>query len=182
MWKNKSNGKRYIGSSENLRARFLNYLNTNYLLRNTFMYICRALFKDGYSNFSLTILEYCEVSELLIREKHYWDLFKPEYNIAQDPTAPMSGRKHSDKSKTKISDALVGNTNGFKKSQPRPEGAGSPSQAIEVTDKKNNTTTSYDSISEAARALNIPNHSIILNYILRNQQKPYKGRYTFKKL
>ena len=147
------------------------------------MYICRAWLKHGYSNFSLTIIEYCEVSELLTKEKYWVKLFNPEYNIIQDPTVPpMSGRKHSDKSKTKISDALVGNTNGFKKSQPRPEGAGSPSQAIEVTDKKNNTTTSYDSISEAARALNIPNHSIILNYILRNQQKPYKGRYTFKKL
>ena len=57
MWTNNINNKRYIGSSENLRARFLQYFNTNYLLRNTSMYICRALFKDGYSNFSLIILE-----------------------------------------------------------------------------------------------------------------------------
>jgi group I intron endonuclease len=69
------------------------------------MYICRALFKDGYSNFSLTILEYCEPDKCLIREKHYWDILKPEYNIAKDPTAPMSGRKHSDETKIIMSDA-----------------------------------------------------------------------------
>jgi len=150
MFKNLKNGKCYVGSSENLRARFLQYFNTNHLLKNTSMNICKALLKHGYSNFELTILEYCEPEKCLIREKHFWDIFKPEYNIAQDPKAPMSGRKHSDETKiilseantgkknpnygknhsdeTKqiISDALVGNTN--KKGKPRAEGAGKPSQ------------------------------------------------------
>jgi len=48
------------------------------------------------------------------------------------------------------------------------------------TDIKNNTTILYDSISEAARALNI-NKSRILEYFSKNQKKPYKGQYTFKK-
>jgi hypothetical protein len=52
---------------------------------------------------------------------------------------------------------------------------------IEVTNITNNTTTSYDSISETARALNI-NKAIIVMYFSRNQQKPYKGIYTFKKV
>ena len=65
--------------------------------------------------------------------------------------------------------------------KPRAEGAGSPSQSIEVFDIKNNTTNNYDSISEAARALNI-NQSIISRYFANNQQKPYKNRYNFKKL
>ena len=55
-----------------------------------------------------------------------------------------------------------------------------PSQQIEVFDIKNNTTTSYDSIYEAARALNI-NKSVIDMYFIRNQQKPYKGLYNFNK-
>jgi len=83
------------------------------------------------------------------------------------------GKNHTDESKTKISDA--------KKGQARPAGAGSPSQAIEVTDITNNQTTSYDSISEAARALDIRREAI-KNYIANNQTKPYKGQYTFKKL
>ena len=35
------------------------------------MAIYCALIKHGYPNFSLIIVEYCEVAELLIREKHY---------------------------------------------------------------------------------------------------------------
>ena len=180
MWINNINNKKYIGSSENLKTRFIKYFNTNHLLTNTSMYICRALFKDGYCNFSLTILEYCEPEKCLIREKHYWDLFNPEYNIAKYPTAPMSGRTHSEESKIIISEAKKGEKHpNFNK--PRYEGSGRPSQTIEVTDIKNNITTSYDSIGAAARALNI-NQSSISMFFKNNQQNPYKGRYTFKKL
>jgi hypothetical protein len=61
------------------------------------------------------------------------------------------------------------------------EGSGKPSQVIEVIDIKNNTTTSYDSISEASKALKI-HQTVIGKYFSRNQNKPYKGKYTFKKL
>jgi hypothetical protein len=98
---------------------------------------------------------------------------KHEYNILLKAGSSI-GIKHSDKTKQKISEA--------KKGQPKIEGSGKASQAIEVTDIKNNTTTSYNSISEATRALNLPNFQVISNYILRNQQNPYKGRYTFKKV
>jgi len=172
------------------------------------MAICCALLKHGYSNFSLIILEYCLITELLIREKHYQKTLKPEYNIAKEPGAPMSGRKHSDATKiimsgrthsdaTKkiMSDAKKGEnhpnygktlSNKTKKilsdaKKGKPSGSCKPSQQIEVTDIKNNITTYYDSINEAARALNIK-QSTITNYILRNQQNPYKGIYTFKKV
>jgi len=214
MWKNNINKKKYVGSSENLRRRFREYFNINHLIRYNCMHICRALLKHEYSNFSLTILEYCEREKLLIREKHYWNIFNPEYNISQDPTAPMSGRNHSEESKTKISDSLTGENNPmfgknhsdktkqilsdanigennpmFGKTKennpmfnkPRPEGAGMPSQAIEVTDSTNNTTTSYNSMREAARVLNI-NQSSIFMFLKNNQVKPYKGKYTFKKI
>jgi len=108
MWTNNINNKRYIGSSENLRIRFIQYFNINHLLSNTSMNICKALLKYGYFNFSLTILEYCSPDKCLIREKHYWDLFKPEYNIAQDPSAPMSGRTHSDATKKILSPSFGG--------------------------------------------------------------------------
>src|SRR5437016_14634731 len=131
MWTNNINNKRYIGSSENFKIRFYKYFNINYLLSNISMYICRALFKDGYSNFSLTILEYCEPDKCLIREKHYLDIFTPEYNIAQDPVAPFSGRKHSDDTKKIMSDAKKGEKNP-NYGQPRTEGSGKASQVIEV--------------------------------------------------
>jgi len=40
------------------------------------------------------------------------------------------------------------------------EGSGRPSQPIEVFNLKEKTTTSYNSFSEAARALNLPSHKI----------------------
>jgi hypothetical protein len=39
MLTNLINGKRYVGSSENLSRRFTEYLNINYLMRNGSMYI-----------------------------------------------------------------------------------------------------------------------------------------------
>jgi group I intron endonuclease len=86
---------------------------------------------------------------------------------------PMFGKNHSDETRKQISDSKIG--------QARPAGSGSPSQAIEVTDVKNNNKTSYNSISEAAIALNIQQSRISL-YFKNNQVKPYKGQYTFKKL
>jgi hypothetical protein len=179
LFTNLINGKRYIGSSQNLRNRFLNYLNTKYLLRNTCMNICKAFLKYGYSNFSLTILEYCEPSKCLEREGYYQQKFNPEYNLAKEPGAPMSGRKHSDETKILMSDNKKG------KSHPnygkaRYEGSGRPSQQISVIDNKTNQTTTYDSISEAARVLNI-SKSGISEYFRDNQQKPYKGQYTFNR-
>jgi len=144
------------------------------------MNICKALIKHDYSNFSLTILEYCEPDKCLIREKHYLDIFTPEYNIAQDPVAPFSGRKHSDDTKKIMSDAKKGEKNP-NYGQPRTEGSGKASQVIEVVDLEEKTTITYDSKSAAARALNIRNSNIDM-YFLNNQKKPYKGRYIFKKL
>jgi len=112
---NKKNGKRYIGSSENLKIRFREYFNNNHLLRNTCMYICKAILKHGYSNFELTILEYCEPSKCLEREYFYQTKLKPEYNISLNPSAPFSGRKHSDETKQIMSEAHKGKTLSTKK-------------------------------------------------------------------
>jgi len=198
------NGKRYIGSSENLKVRFLKYFNTGYLLRNTYMRICCALLKYGYSNFSVSILEYCEPDKCLKREKHYLGLLNPEYNIAKDPSAPMSGRKHSDETKiamseakkgennsmfgknhsdetkTKISEAIAGENHPMY-GKPKPEGAGRLKQQIEVTDIKNNQTILYDSIREAARALNC-DASAIRYHLKSKKSNSYKGQYVFRTL
>jgi group I intron endonuclease len=197
MFKNSINGQRYVGSSENLKRRFTEYFNINHLTRSNYMAIHRAILKHGHENFSLTIFEYCEAEQCLEREDLYLSYFKPEYNINKKATAPFSGRTHSDDTKIIMSDAKKGENNPMfgknlseetrtkisesKKGKPKPKGSGSPSQAIEVTDIKNNTTISYDSISEAARALNI-NESSIRSSLRYNSKKPYKGQYTFKRL
>jgi len=70
------------------------------------------------------------------------------------------------------------NSGRFKKAHKKIEGAGKPSQKIEVFDNKTNQTTTYGSMSEAAIALNIKRSRISM-YFKNNQQKPYKGIYTF---
>jgi len=185
VWTNIINNKKYVGSAQDLSDRLSFYYSQaaiNSALQRGKSYIYSALLKHGNSSFSLEIIEYCEPSELLIREKYYIDLLGSEYNIVKDPTIPpMSGRTHSDATKIIMSDIKKGNTNGFKKGEPKPVGSGKPSQQIEVTDITNNTTTSYDSINAAARALNI-RKSVIDMYFSNNQQKPYKGQYTFRKV
>jgi len=71
---------------------------------------------------------------------------------------PLRCKNHTEETKKKISDALKG--------QQRP--SGSPSQAIEVTDIKNDTTTYYDSMSAAAIALNINIlESLIILFVIK---------------
>ena len=214
MFKNLITGRVYIGSSVDISKRFAQYFNINILKKNaSCMYIYKALLKQGYENFSFSILEYCEVNHME-REKYYlnqlWDADIPRYNLSKDPTAPMLGRTHSPESlkkmsiwvrspeaRKKMSDALYGryyseetrkklsDANTGEKNpmygKPRPIGGGRRSQPIEVLDLNTNGTTQYKSISEAAIALDISRDSI-RNIFRTNQQKPYKGRYVFKKM
>jgi group I intron endonuclease len=55
------------------------------------MPINKALLKHGYHNFSLTILEFCDISDLMVREKYYFGVYSPEYNILKDPGSPNRG-------------------------------------------------------------------------------------------
>jgi len=111
------------GSSVNLGRRFREYLNIKYLERTTSMPICSALFKYGYSNFSLAILKYSEPSVLLERENHYFKFLKPEYNIlktagsllgfkhSEETRIKFRARKYSEETKAKLSASMMGNSN-----------------------------------------------------------------------
>lgn len=194
MLRNLINGKIYVGSSENLFNRLSFYyspVKMKSALKQGKSHICSALFKHGHSSFSLSILEYCDPDKCIEREKYFIHSLQSEYNIIRDPTLPpMSGRTHSEESKIIMSNAAKKSYNSgrFKTAVNHPNygkskvaGSGRLPQQIEVTDIKNNTTTTYDSISVAARTLNIDLRRIS-EYFTNNQQKPYKGQYTFKKL
>jgi hypothetical protein len=139
------------------------------------MVIHKALNKYGHSNFSLEILEYCDPTEAIKREQYFLSLLKPNYNTLTI-AGSLLGFQHSDstKQKMRLSHRDSQNSGRFKKAHKKIEGAGQPSQKIEVFDNKTNQTTTYDSMSEAAIALNIK-RSIISMYFKNNQQKPYKG-------
>jgi len=74
-----------------LRRRMLEYYNVNRLLNEKSMPINIALLKYGYQNFSLTILEICDKDILMSREKHFFEVYSPEYNLLKTPGSPVRG-------------------------------------------------------------------------------------------
>jgi len=99
-WVNKANGNTYVGSAVNLSRRLGEYFNFNQISKGN-MSINKALLKYGYSGFQLEILEYCEPSDVILREQYYIDLLVPEYNILK--TAGSSfGYKHTEETLAKL--------------------------------------------------------------------------------
>jgi group I intron endonuclease len=107
MIANKITRDMYIGQSKDISNRFRNYFNLSYLKSKDSLIISRALINYGYNNFSVTILEYCDKSNLLVREQYYLDKFKPQYNILKIARSSLN-TKHTEDTKTKISKSLKG--------------------------------------------------------------------------
>lgn len=192
LWTSLTTGKRYVGSSINLRRRFLEYYNTKYLILYKNMAICNALLKYGYSKFSLEILEYCDINVLFEREKHYFDVIKPEYNIAMTPGSPHQGT-HSKEVRQKMSESRKGINHPFYGKKHNEEALtlmriaalnrlcpAVPGLKVEVTDLVTKTTISYDSIRKAALAINSHIKTILRREKTQKEKginTPYKNRY-----
>lgn len=56
--------------------------------------IYSAILKYDYINFSLDILEYCEINVLIEREQYYLYLLKPDYNLLKVANSRL-GSKHT---------------------------------------------------------------------------------------
>lgn len=108
MFTNKITKDFYIGQSKNLYNRFLNYFNPSYIRRLKNYIIGRAIIKYGYSNFSLTLLEYCDKVDLTAREQYYFDTLKPVYNILKVAGAYVDVFTHTEKTKSRISKSVQG--------------------------------------------------------------------------
>ena len=164
----------------NLNRRLLEYYNVNRMLNEKSMPINVALLKYGYTNFTLTILEICDKDSLMSREKHFFEVYSPEYNILKIPGSPFrgSGWTHSEAT---IENMRIAASKTFKSPEFLTKLSKGQSSGIEVevTDLKKNTTTTYHAIRAAARALDIDKR-YIEHYIYLKQDKPVLGKYTFK--
>lgn len=104
-WNNKITGKSYVGSSINLANRFSIYFSKKAMLSKLstrISIIYSAILKYEHINFSLDILEYCEINLLIEREQYYLDLLKPDYNILTVANSRL-GSIQSEATKMKIS-------------------------------------------------------------------------------
>src|SRR5580658_7156322 len=94
---NKINGKSYVGSSTNLGTRLNIYFSKKAMysrLKTKKSIIYDALLRHGYDDFTLEILEYCNIDVLIEREQYYINHFKSEYNILKAANSRL-GIKHS---------------------------------------------------------------------------------------
>jgi group I intron endonuclease len=100
------NGKIYIGQGQDVKTRMFSYhANCNALLN--------AFKKYGEENFERKIIEYCPIDKLDEREIYYIKkletLIPNGYNVSPGGNTPMRGRKHSKKTKKRMSGRIPWN-------------------------------------------------------------------------
>ena len=135
----------------------------------------KALLKNVYNNFSLTILDYCTLEDLIYREKHFFNVYSPEYNVLNTPGSSSrgSGWKHSEALIEKMRKSALSRSNiNLYLYNPN-------AQSVQVTNLQDNKTTDYHAIRAAARYLGIDNR-YIEHYIYIDNSKPVLGKYIFK--
>lgn len=185
-WKNKNNGKIYVGSAVNLSARLKHYFTPTILKRELLRYnskIYRAMLKYEPKGFTLYILEYCESNNLIVREQYYMDLLQPEYNILKIANSRLGikasvetllkiiGRKHSPETIAKMSKAKKGKS---------PSALAKINQLLAqghvtiIINKQDNSMKQYPSLRSAANSINA-DHSALL-YCMKNNVL-YKNTY-----
>jgi group I intron endonuclease len=208
---NKANGKTYVGSAVNLSRRLGEYFNFNQISKGNMsinkallkygysgfkleiLEYCEPsncidreqyyldllkpeynILKTAGSSLGYQHLEEAKkrISEASLGRIHS-DGAKKRISEAQKGNKNCLGRKLSEETKNKISEA----NKGVRKTGP----VGSPSVQIEVIDLYTGIKTTYDSISEAARALGVDKGGIS-KYFSRNSQTPFKGQYKLSKV
>lgn len=85
------NGKRYIGSSNDLYERSYSHIHHLQKQDHVNSHLQNAWNKYGKDKFVIGILEYCQESERFDRESFYINCLNPEYNIASvDSSEPIN--------------------------------------------------------------------------------------------
>ena len=99
---NKTNNHIYVGSAVDLKGRWSTHKNRLKDNKHHSIYLQRAYNKYGADNFVFEIIEECSKDDLIKREQYYFDLLKPNYNVAKIAGSSL-GLKHSKESSLKKS-------------------------------------------------------------------------------
>lgn len=171
------NGKFYIGSAVNISKRRNQHVH--YLRKNTHpnIHLQRSYNKHGEENFTIEVLEYCGLEELLEKEQFYIDTLNPPYNICKIAGSVM-GRKDSEETKIKKSFNMKGKKHSEEAKKVMSEKAKGRiisveqrvciskalSKAVVQLDSRGNIIATYDSIIEASKKFNTSNINRALKY------------------
>jgi len=104
---NGTNGKRYVGSSINLRVRWREHKRRLRRGDHDNQHLLAAWNKYGSKAFWFKILFFCSKSSLIEMEQLAMDAIAPEYNIAPVAGSRL-GLRHSEETKAKISASVMG--------------------------------------------------------------------------
>ncbi len=126
-----ANGRRYIGSAVKMEKRWRLHYTQLATGKHHSRHLQRAWDKYGESLFMFRVVELCGRAELLLREQHYIDTLKPEFNsrpnassqLGWHPTEEtrqkmresragksswMKGKSHTEQTKQRISESRKG--------------------------------------------------------------------------
>ncbi len=98
-------GKRYIGSSIDIKQRWSNHRSDLNRERHVNAHIQAAWTKHGEHNFGFEVLEVVERGKLKDAEERWLESEKPEFNINPRADAPMRGVSPTPEHRAKISAA-----------------------------------------------------------------------------
>ena len=196
------NGHIYIGSSVNLAVRMSNYLNTTYLKnrKNNNMPIIQALLKYGQENFAILIVEYVDIENLSVRETFYITHFLPYYNVLKQGYSSLGykhteatkkllselaqNKVHSEKTKSLISKALVGENNPFYNKSHSMDAKlrmieANSAYPVYIYNSLNKLLVIFPSVKTLAKLIN-SNHATIVSYI--KKKTLFRGEWYFSNL
>lgn len=162
--KNKINNKFYIGSSKDLEKRKKEHWRMMLKNKHHSNYLQNAVNKYGIENFEFSILEFCNIENIIIREQFYIDSLKPEYNInicAYSRVGTKLSKEHVQKLKDRVftqewKDNISKGNLGKKRSKIFSEGVKTRMEKIVYQyDKFENFIKEWPSINKASKVLKI---------------------------
>jgi hypothetical protein len=177
---NKTNGKFYVGSAQELRLRINRYFQNGWLKSHLNMLIVKAILKYEINNFELVILELCHTDEILKRETLFITNLKPYYNILQTGGNSL-GYRHGPEAIAKMKTKNFSLETRMKMSESRQnlieKGLALRVSPVSVLDLVTNITTEYRSVAQAARESGLSLNSLYTRF-QRGTKSPLKKRYV----
>ena len=107
------NGKRYVGSTVDLKERKRSHLNLLEREDHYNIHLQNHVNKYGLSVLKFSILEFCIAKHLIKKEQYWYDLLQPEFNLCSVMGSRL-GMNHTKETKRKLSKLMKGKGVGSK--------------------------------------------------------------------
>lgn len=181
---NTTTGDCYIGQSRDINARWRKHRSNYNKSGNHYdYYLYRAFRKYGIENFEFEVIEECRENDLLERERHYYELIKPKYNLISPITNPMDNDKVQVKHKVACRQSWGNKKDDIKKKSldnlVKGEGYKFNKKRVKAINIETLEEFIFNSMYEAENKLKI-NRSSISQILNRNHNRKQSKGFTFE--